>query len=64
MSDQVPKCSRAGCKSDATCLLIWRNPKIHTDDRRKQWLACDEHESFLVDYLSARGFYLDTEKLA
>lgn len=63
-TDSQPKCSRAGCAESATKVISWRNPKIHTIDRRKQWLACDEHEAFLVDYLSTRGFYLGVEKLA
>ncbi len=25
--------------------LLWNNPKLHTPDRRKIWLACDEHRA-------------------
>lgn len=42
-------------------LVIWRNPKIHLGDRVKTWGACDEHREFLIDYLSARDFYLKDE---
>jgi hypothetical protein len=50
------RCSRAGCRSNATCNVNWRNPRIHTPDRVKVWLACDEHAGFLRDYLDTRGF--------
>ncbi|MDA0247355.1 MAG: acetone carboxylase [Actinobacteria bacterium] len=55
------KCSRAGCGAAATSLIEWANPKIHTSGRTKTWAACDEHLSFLVDYLSARNFFLGTK---
>jgi hypothetical protein len=55
------KCSRAGCTQAAQQLIIWRNPKIHAENRIKTWGACDQHEAFLVDYLSARSFFLRTE---
>lgn len=53
------KCSRAGCQDSTAVLIFWRNPKVHTADRRKIWGACDEHRGFLVDYLTARNFYLE-----
>ena len=31
-------------------------PEIHSPDRRKIWVACDEHRDFLRDYLAAREF--------
>ena len=49
-------CSRAGCRETATWRIEWRNPKIHTADRVKVWLACDEHEEFLREFLAAREF--------
>ena len=49
-------CSRAGCRSPALWRIEWRNPKIHSPDRRKVWVACDEHRDFLRDYLAARDF--------
>ena len=49
-------CSRAGCRAPAVWRVEWRNPKIHSPDRRKVWVACDEHRDFLRDYLAARDF--------
>lgn len=49
-------CSRAGCTTPANWNVNWRNPKIHTPDRVKVWLACDEHREFLFDYLATRSF--------
>ncbi|HVX52941.1 acetone carboxylase [Nocardioides sp.] len=49
-------CSAKGCQAAATWALSWNNPKIHTPDRRKIWLACDEHKSSLSDFLGSRGF--------
>ncbi len=49
-------CSGRGCRSVATTDLRWNNPKIHAEDRRKHWLACDEHSGSLQAHLSARGF--------
>lgn len=51
-----PVCSRAGCRNAARWRVEWRNPKIHTADRVKVWVACDEHREFLRDYLAARSF--------
>ena len=36
--------------------LRWNNPKIHTPDRRKVWLACDEHREHLSQFLGRRDF--------
>ncbi|WP_347346496.1 hypothetical protein [Microbacterium sp.] len=52
-------CSRAGCRSEATWFVVWRNPRIHAADRRKTWAACDEHVAYLRDYLAAREFPVD-----
>lgn len=51
-------CSRAGCRTHAAWRIDWRNPKIHAADRRKTWLACDEHVDFLREFLAARDFPL------
>ncbi|WP_297409232.1 hypothetical protein [Naasia sp.] len=58
MSEAPPQltCSRAGCRNAAVCALEWRNPRIHSEDRRKVWLACGEHREYLHDYLAAREF--------
>lgn len=50
------RCSRAGCRADAEWSVGWRNPRIHSSDRVKIWLACDEHRGFLEDYLRSRDF--------
>ena len=49
-------CSARGCRSGATWQLLWNNPKLHTPDRRKTWLACDEHVDYLRGFLEARSF--------
>lgn len=56
-------CSRAGCRSEATAAIEWRNPRIHTGDRVKTWLACDEHVAVLRDFLAARAFPLQVKPL-
>ncbi len=61
MTDPLPGpeemvCSAKGCRAPATFDLQWNNPKIHTPDRRKHWLACPEHRDSLSSFLSARGF--------
>jgi len=50
------RCSRAGCTTDATWNVNWRNPRIHGPERVKVWLACDEHVQFLREYLAGRDF--------
>jgi hypothetical protein len=52
----APTCSRAGCPEGACWRIEWRNPRIHTADRVKIWLACDGHREFLRDYLASREF--------
>ncbi len=49
-------CSRAGCREPAHWNVNWRNPRIHSVDRVKVWLACEEHRDFLRDYLQTRDF--------
>jgi hypothetical protein len=49
-------CSAKGCRNDAVWVLVWNNPKIHTPDRRKTWVACDEHRASLSEFLQRRGF--------
>ncbi len=56
-------CSAKGCPAPAQWTLLWNNPKLHTPDRRKQWLACSEHRESLAGFLSARGFLRDVESL-
>lgn len=59
-TSEVLQCSRRSCLAPAQWQLLWNNPKIHTPDRRKVWLACDEHQHFLVDFLSSRDFLKET----
>ncbi|MEV8371739.1 hypothetical protein AB0P21_03330 [Kribbella sp. NPDC056861] len=54
-------CSARGCGQPATWSLLWNNPKIHTPDRRKTWLACDQHKVSLSDFLGARSFLREVE---
>lgn len=56
-------CSSKGCTTPARHQVLWNNPKIHTPERRKTWLACDEHEEHLRSFLEARGFWRSTEPL-
>lgn len=56
-------CSAKGCQASATYDLQWNNPKIHTPDRRKHWLACPVHKDSLSAFLSARGFLKSVEPL-
>ena len=58
---ELDLCSAKGCTSPGSWQLLWNNPKLHTPDRRKIWLACDEHKQSLSDFLGARGFLKDTE---
>lgn len=55
------ECSRAGCRQRASWRILWRNPKIHTEERRKTWLACEEHVDFLREFLAAREFPLEVK---
>ena len=57
------RCSARGCQRPAVYALLWRNPKIHDEDRTKQWLACDEHRDTLSDFLTRRDFPLRVERL-
>ncbi|MGH3500848.1 MAG: hypothetical protein ACRDQA_08110 [Nocardioidaceae bacterium] len=57
-------CSARDCSRPATTALKWNNPKIHTPDRRKTWLACPDHVQYLTEFLSARGFMRETEPLS
>ncbi|WP_411285774.1 hypothetical protein [Lapillicoccus sp.] len=53
-------CSAKGCRRTSTRALLWNNPTLHTPERRKVWLSCDEHVASLGDFLSVRGFLKDT----
>lgn len=52
-------CSAKACRVQATSAVIWRNPRIHQEGRRKVWTACSEHRDSLGDFLDLRGFLLE-----
>ncbi|RAG85170.1 hypothetical protein DN069_13095 [Streptacidiphilus pinicola] len=58
-----PVCSAKGCRAAAVWVLAWNNPKLHTPDRRKTWLACDEHKDHLAQFLDLRDFLKDVVTL-
>ncbi|MET9195298.1 hypothetical protein ABZX60_18610 [Streptomyces olivaceus] len=69
MSDETapetaPVCSAKGCRAAAVWVLAWNNPKIHTPERRKTWIACEEHREHLSEFLGMRGFLKDVVPLA
>lgn len=53
-------CSAKDCRAPAEWQLQWNNPKLHTPERRKTWLACADHRESLEHFLGARGFLKDT----
>ncbi|MFF7682926.1 hypothetical protein ACFZA2_09185 [Microbacterium sp. NPDC007973] len=63
-SDAAAECSRAGCRDTAVWAIRWRNPRIHSADRRKIWVACDEHVAYLREFLTARDFPVEVAALA
>jgi hypothetical protein len=52
----VTICSAKGCNSPARHVLVWNNPRLHTPEREKTWLACDDHRESLSRHLDVRGF--------
>jgi hypothetical protein len=54
--DEPLICSARGCREPAIWALHWNNPKLHSPERRKTWLACDAHRDHLSGFLQARGF--------
>lgn len=56
VEDETPICSAKDCRQPARHVLVWNNPKVHTADREKTWVACDAHRQSLGDYLDVRGF--------
>ena len=59
-SGEPPVCSRKGCRLNASWQLLWNNPRIHTPERRKTWLACSEHRGWLEEYLRTRDLWKQT----
>lgn len=60
---EAPTCSAKGCRDAAVWVLAWNNPKLHTPERRKTWLACEEHREHLSRFLGVRGFLKDVVEL-
>ncbi len=58
-----PMCSSQRCTSRAVWALRWNNPMLHAPERRKTWLACDEHREHLTAFLTVRGFMRESELL-
>jgi hypothetical protein len=61
---EVPRCSARGCRVDAVHAVVWNNPKLHTPDREKVWLACDEHVETQRSFLGVRSMFRYVEPLA
>jgi len=59
-----PLCSARGCRAEAGWGLLWNNPRLHTPERRKVWLACDAHREHLEQFLGARSFLRATVPVA
>jgi hypothetical protein len=59
-----PVCSGKGCRENAEWALVWNNPRLHTPERRKVWLACDDHREHLTTFLSARSFLREVVPLS
>ena len=57
-------CSAKGCRAAAAHAVVWRNPKLHVEGRRKVWLACDEHQQSLADFVGLRGFLIEVIPVA
>ena len=64
MVADLPICSAKGCRQPARWALRWNNPKLHPPERRKTWLACDDHRDSLSEFLNARGFLRETEPVS
>ena len=54
--EDVAVCSGKGCRAPGVWALVWNNPRVHTPERRKVWLACEEHREHLAGFLTARSF--------
>lgn len=56
-------CSARGCREPAVHALVWNNPKVHTPEREKTWVACERHRASLSEHLDVRGFLKRVEPL-
>ena len=59
-----PRCSSKGCRAEAVHAIVWNNPKLHTPDREKVWLACEGHVDSLRSFLASRSMFRYVEPLA
>jgi len=57
-------CSARGCRRVPEWALRWNNPRLHSAERRKTWLACAEHRETLGSFLQVRGFLRETVPVA
>ena len=57
-------CSAKGCRAPARWRLIWNNPRLHTPDREKVWVACDQHREPLSHHLAIRSFLRRVDPLS
>lgn len=64
MDDETAICSAKACRHPARHVLVWNNPRLHTPDREKTWVACDTHRQPLADHLDVRGFLRRVDPLA
>jgi hypothetical protein len=64
MTDEPVICSAKGCRALASYVIVWNNPKIHTPDREKTWVACEEHRTSLSEHLDVRGFLIRVDPLS
>lgn len=60
----APQCSSAGCRATPDWELRWRNPRLHSPERVKRWLACADHLEHLSGYLRDRAFPLEVVAFA
>ena len=58
------QCSAKGCRASAKWRLRWNNPKLHPPERRKTWLACEDHRESLGTFLDVRGLLREVEPFA
>lgn len=56
-------CSAKGCQQTALYTMVWNNPKVHTPEREKTWLACEQHRDWLSSFLEKREFLLRVEDM-
>lgn len=56
-------CSAKGCQEPGWYKVVWNNPKVHTPDREKTWIACEEHRQHLADFVDRRGFLIRVDPI-